>query len=94
METKHIRNFEIEHITFSLNASGGRLYLQSLHPYDETESHWAFMDTHDGSWRVYRAGRYQITLGSAWERLSPEQAAVKLLAIDRAAGLKPRRAIW
>ena len=92
--TKHIRSFQIEGIEFTLNGDNGRMYLQSHHPYDLTDYHWAVMDPHEGSWRVVRAGRYQITLGSAMTRLSPEQVATKLLALDRAAGLKPRPAIW
>ena len=93
METKHIRSFEIEHTTFSLNVHAARLYLSSLHPYDDAEYHWAFLHS-DGSWKVYRAGRYQISLGSIYEHLSPEQVAAKLLALDRAAHIQPRRAIW
>lgn len=83
------KSFEIERTQFSVQEAGGRLYVKSIHPYDDTEYHWAFMH-YDGTWKVYRAGRYQITFGSIYERLSPEQVARKLLALDKAAGLKPR----
>lgn len=92
--TNHIRNFQIEGTEFTLNGKDGRMYLQSHHPYDNTEYHWAVRDPQDGSWKVYRAGRYQITLGSAMTQLDPETVAHKLLALDRAAGLKPHTAIW
>ena len=91
---KHIRSFQIESIRFTLDDADGKVYLKSIHPYDQTEYHWAVMDPHAGSWQVFRDGRYQITLGSAMARLSPEQAASKLLALDRATWLKPRIAIW
>ena len=94
MQPKHIRAFEIEHTRFHLTDRGdGHLQVSSIHPYDDAHYHWAFQHT-DGSWKVYRAGRYQISLGSLYQRLTPEQVAEKLLALDRAAHIQPRRAIW
>lgn len=83
------KSFRIDGTQFSAQEAGGRLYVKSIHPYDDTEYHWAFM-CFDGTWKVYRAGRYQITFGSIYQRLSPEQVAVKLLALDEATGLMPR----
>ena len=87
---KFIRSFQIESTEFTLIQGAEKLSLHSHHPYDNTDYHWAVLDPHDGSWRVFREGRYQITLGGPMTFLSPEQAAAKLLALDKAAGLKPR----
>ena len=79
MESKHIRSFEIEHTKFSLESRRGLVYLQSLHPYDDHEYHWAARDT-DGGWRVFKGDRYRMRLAP----MEPEAAAEKLLACDRA----------
>jgi len=87
MESNHIRDITIENNTFSLTHRGGCLCVERLHTSDSDGNHWAFMDLVDGSWRVYRDGYYRMTLGSSWTRLSPEQVAMKLLALDRAENL-------
>ena len=72
----------------------GRLQVNRVSPYDETEYHWAIMRT-PTSWDVLRNGRRVTTLrhehGTTFEA---EEAAAQLLNLDAAAHLTPRRAIW
>ena len=95
MKNIHVRSYEIEYTRFHLTArTDGLLQLASIHPYDETEYHWAIMRT-PTSWDVLRNGRRVTTLrhehGTTFET---EEAAAQLLNLDAAAHLTPRRAIW
>ena len=62
----------------------------SIHPYDETEYHWARQGVTGHSWFVFRDGKRVCTLGS----LTEEQVAVELLNLDRAAHLTRTGGIW
>lgn len=95
MKNIHVRSFEIGHTRFHLTSrEDGLLQLTSIHPYDDTEYHWAIMRT-PTSWDVLRNGRRVTTLrhehGTTFEA---EEAAAQLLNLDAAAHLTPRRAIW
>ena len=68
----------------------GTLCVSSIHPYDETEYHWARQGAARHSWFVYRAGRLVCTLGS----LTEEQVAAELLNLDRQAHLTRTGGIW
>lgn len=83
------KTFEINEREFLLQKRpDGRLQLTSVHPYDATQYHWAVY-IGNGEWRVYRCGRYCMTIGSRFTPLSPEQAAAKLLSFDRLENLEP-----
>ena len=95
MKNIHVRSFEIDRVRFHLTArTDGLLQLTSIHPYDDTEYHWAILRT-PTSWDVYRKGRRVTTLrhehGTTFKA---EEAAAQLLNLDAAAHLTPRRAIW
>ena len=95
MKNIHVRNFEIDRVRFHLTArTDGLLQLTSIHPYDDTEYHWAILRT-PTSWDVLRNGRRVTTLrhehGTTFEA---EEAAAQLLNLDATAHLTPRRAIW
>ena len=68
----------------------GAPYIDSIHPYDETEYHWARQGAQGSCWFVFREGRRVGTLG----RLAPEAVAAELLNRDRAAGLTRTGGIW
>ena len=64
--------------------------ISSIHPYDETEYHWARQGVTGHSWFVFRDGKRVCTLGS----LTEEQVATELLNLDRAAHLTRTGGIW
>lgn len=101
MKPKHTRAFEIDcqpgsgrqrfHVT---DRGDGTLQVTSIHPYDETEYHWA-MQTSKSCWHIYRDGRKVSTIASeSGTEITPEVIARFLLQADRDAQLKPRPAIW
>ena len=92
MKNIHVHSFEIGHTRFHLTArTDGLLQLTSIHPYDDTEYHWAILRT-PTSWDVFRNGRRVTTLRH--EHGTTFEAAAQLLNLDAAAHLTPRRAIW
>ena len=64
--------------------------ISSIHPYDETEYHWARQGVTGHSWFVFRDGKRVCTLSS----LTEEQVAAELLNLDRAAHLTRTGGIW
>ena len=68
----------------------GTLCIQSIHPYDETNYHWARQGVTGHSWFVFREGKRVATLG----QLTKEQVAQELLNMDRQAHLHRRGSIW
>lgn len=68
----------------------GTLCVQSIHPYDETEYHWARQGVTGHSWFVFRNGKRIATLGT----LTKEQVAAELLNLDRQAHLTRTGGIW
>ena len=68
----------------------GTLCVQSIHPYDETEYHWARQGVTGHSWFVFRDGKRIATLGT----LTCEQVAAELLNLDRQAHLTRTGGIW
>ena len=64
--------------------------ISSIHPYDETEYHWARQGVTGHSWFVFRDGKRVCTLGS----LTEEQVAARLLNLDRQAHLTRTGGIW
>lgn len=95
MKPRHIRAFEIKGTRFHVTDRGdGTLQVTSIHPYDETEHHWALQATKSG-WRIYRQGRKVSTVGSlTGSEITPEQIAHWLLRADLEAKLTPRTAVW
>ena len=80
----------------------GSVQVSSIHPYDETEYHWALKLAGKNFWRINRAGQHVSTISAFVgdepdhdaEALSPQQIAYFLIKADEDAQLKPRRAIW
>ena len=68
----------------------GTLCVSSIHPYDETEYHWARQGVTGHSWFVFRAGKRIATLGT----LTEEQVAAELLNLDRQAHLTRTGGVW
>ena len=64
--------------------------VSSIHPYDETEYHWARQGVTGHSWFVFRDGKRVCTFGS----LTEEQVAAELLNLDRQAHLTRTGGIW
>ena len=80
----------------------GTVDVSSIHPYDETEYHWARKSAGKNFWRINREGHHVSTISAfignrpdeTAEPLSPQQIAYFLIKADEDAQLKPRRAIW
>ena len=76
----------------------GHTQVSSIHPYDETEYHWALKSAGRNFWSIIRNGHKVSTIGpfiggkpdEASEALSPEQIAYFLIEADQKANLEPR----
>ena len=72
--------------------------ISSIHPYDETEYHWARREALKSStreWRVYRNGKRVCTIWLDGAQLDEEElVARKLLNLDREAHLTRTGGIW
>ena len=92
------RTFRIGGIQFSVKEfSDGRTYVESIHPYDETEYHWAYQPgTEDAYWGIYREGNFVARSRDFYDgaEVTPEQIAEELLNCDEAAKLERRGGIW
>ena len=95
MKPKHIRTFQIGRQRFHVTDRGdGTLQVSSIHPYDETEYHWA-QQASKSCWHIYRTGGKRRVLCSIdGGEITPEAVAQYLLQLDREEQLKPRPAIW
>ena len=86
-----IKKFRVRGVLFIEEERGdGTVCLKSIHPYDETEYHWASR-AQNGVWLVFRMAELLETIGRDTP-LTAEEAAEYLLAKDKAAGLKPNMA--
>ena len=65
--------------------------ISSIHPYDETEYHWARQGVTGHSWFVFRDSKRVATIAA---QLTEEQIARELLNRDRAAHLTRTGGIW
>ena len=61
--------------------------ISSIHPYDETEYHWARRNPKTNKWDIFRDGR-RIT--SLFDGFTDEQMAEMLLRYDNRFELRPR----
>ena len=88
------RTFRVGGQLFSARAhDDGRIYVQSIHPYDDTEYHWArFSGQEDDFWEIRLNGRFVGRTRDFYDGadLSPEDVAAVLLDLDGRAGLNPR----
>ncbi len=84
--------FQIGNQSFSsrIDPRTGTPCVQSLHPYDETEYHWARKSS-AGVWNVYHCGKQVANYPSS---LTEEQVAARLLNRDREAHLTRTGGIW
>ena len=67
----------------------GTPYIYSIHPYDETEYHWA-RERQDGSWNVYRNGKHISVVGIC----TAIEIAKHLMEMDNKVGLHRTGGIW
>jgi len=75
----------------------GRIYVRSIHPYDETEYHWArHLGIQEDYWGIYRDGKFIARSRDFCDgvEVTPEQIAGELLNLDEAANLKRTGGIW
>ena len=75
----------------------GSVQVSSIHPYDETEYHWASKSAGKGHWCIIRKGHVVSTIGrvvSGSSPLTPEEVAPFLLQADEKARLKRTGGIW
>ena len=95
MTPRHIRAFQIGRQRFHVTDRGdGTLQVSSIHPYDETEYHWA-QQASKSCWHICRTGGKRRVLCSIdGDEITPEAVAQYLLQLDREEQLKPRPAIW
>ena len=95
MTLKYIRAFQIGRQRFHVTDRGdGTLQVSSIHPYDETEYHWA-QQASKSCWHIYRTGGKRRVLCSIdGDEITPEAVAQYLLQLDQEEQLKPRPAIW
>lgn len=95
MTPRHIRAFQIGRQRFHVTDRGdGTLQVSSIHPYDETDYHWA-QQASKSCWHIYRTGGKRRVLCSIdGDEITPEAVAQYLLQLDREEQLKPRPAIW
>ena len=100
MKTTDSRTFTVDKQRFFIQTDWrtGTPYIQSIHPYDETEYHWARREPLKGgsrAWRVYRNGKRICSLWMTGTPLDEEEAvARKLLNLDAEAHLTRRGGIW
>ena len=66
-------------------------YVHSIHPYDETEYHWARRSAETGHWIIYLNGRKKAVMSKV---INEKEIAAILLDMDRQAGLKRTGGIW
>ena len=95
MKPEHIRAFYIGRQRFHVTDRGdGILQVSSIHPYDETDYHWAFQAS-KSCWHICREGRKVSVVASMdGSEITLETVAQFLLQADNDAQLKPRHAIW
>lgn len=95
MTPRHIRAFQIGRQRFHVTDRGDdTLQVSGIHPYDDTEYHWA-QQASKSCWHIYRTGGKRRVLCSIdGGEITPEAVAQYLLQLDREEQLKPRPAIW
>ena len=95
MTPRHIRAFQIGRQRFHVTDRGdGTLQVSSIHPYDETDYHWA-QQASKSCWHIYRTGGKRRVLCSIdGDEITPEAVAQYLLQLDQEEQLKPRPTIW
>lgn len=71
--------------------SAGANLIRSIHPYDETEYHWAKQNG-NGTWTVYRGGKLITKLDS--DDMTWGEVAKELLRLDKEAKLRRTGGIW
>jgi len=81
--------FTVNGQTFILSdRSDGYFQIYPIHPYDETEYHWA--KGKNETWNIYRKGNLKFRTN----RMNYEEVAEKCLELDRKEGLERTGGIW
>ena len=94
MEAINYTTFYLGRQQFSsqIDPRTGTPCVHSIHPYDETEYHWA-RKSPAGMWKVYRRGQL-VTIFAKTLNLDAQQVAARLQNLDDQAGLTRRGGIW
>lgn len=94
MQDYTYRTFRVDGQFFSTRTYvDGRIHVQSIHPYDETEYHWARFSGHeDDYWEIFLNGQFVARTRDFYDGtdISPEDVAAVLLDLDNRAKLTPR----
>ena len=75
----------------------GEVQVSSIHPYDETEYHWASKSAGSTHWRILRNGKVVSIMSKpigSTQPLTPEEIASILLMEDEKAHLTRTGGIW
>lgn len=83
------KKFTVDNQEFFLQDRGdGNLQITSIHPYDETEYHWAIGK--DKTWNIYRKGKREFGTNC----MDYKKVAKKCLELDKAKKLGRTGGIW
>ena len=98
MKNTNYRRFQIEKSAFALHTTYGltdRYQITGIHPYDETEYHWAWRTSDDTVWHICRDGKRVGSFSPACPAAEElEAVARELLNRDAAAHLTRTGGIW
>lgn len=91
----HYETFKIDNRKYDLGErNDGGYQITSIHPYDETEYHWALLRAGQSEWEIWRAGMLCGKLAPKKRQpRSKEQVAAKLYEMDKSANLHRRGGI-
>lgn len=76
-----------QRFSVSIDTRTNTEYIKSIHPYDETEYHWARKNPETKLWDIFRNGR---RIGNLPADCKEKQVAEKLMWLDNINGLRPR----
>lgn len=82
--------FSVNNRNFSRTIyNNGEVYIKSIHPYDNSEYHWAYSKDNGKNFTIfiYSPGKFVDTISG-----TKENVAKKLLELDK--NIEPKRAIW
>lgn len=87
----YVNNSKWPEFSSDIDSRTNTIYVHSIHPYDETDYHWARQSENGQKWNVYRSGRLVRNFSGD---LSEEDIAECLLQLDKENNLKRTGGIW
>ena len=98
MENESTFKIDRQEFFYKIDPRTGIPYIKSIHPYDETEYHWArrvALQSNSREWRVCRGGKYVLTLYFNGAPLNEEENVARyLMRLDAQAQLHRTGGIW